>query len=198
MNLTEAEICEGILYITDIKRLEKNVNSEKLGNALSKSKDIAIHLLGNLLCRTRVEPIGDAEGVKGLKARWIGDAGQNVIEINTPSGNADIIVDSETAPTVEYVQEGESRTVTVKHINNFSCELSRETMDQIATPRGAGIAMCVGAGIGLLGWFVISAARALSVPQVQRLVSTTPPLVSSEESEQSEGTASDADEDRSG
>ena len=174
------------------------MNLEKLGNALAKSKDIAIHLLGNVLCRTRVEPIRDAEGLKGLKARWIGDAGQNVIEINTLSGNADIKVDSETAPTVEYVQEGEKRTVAVKHINNLSCELSRETMDRIATPKGAGIAMCVGAGIGLLGWFVISAARALSAPQVQRLVSTTPPLVSSEDSEQSEERAPDADENHSG
>ena len=85
-------------------------------------------------------------GSRGLKARWVGDAGQNVIEINTPSGNADIKVDSEAIPTIEYVQEGERRTVAVKHINNLSCELSRETMDQIATPRGAAIAMCVGGG----------------------------------------------------
>ena len=173
------------------------MNSEKLGNALAKSKDIAINLLGNMLYRTRVEPIHDTEGVKGLKARWIGDAGQNVIEINTPSGNADIKVDSETTPTVEYVQEGERRTVTVKHIDNLSCELSRETMDRIATPRGAAIAMCVGAGIGLLGWFVISAARALSVPQVQQIVSATPTLVSGEDSEQSEDTATETDENHS-
>ena len=179
----------------DIKRLEMNVNSEKLGNALAKSKDIAIGILGNILYRTRVEPIRDAEGLKGLKARWIGDAGQNVIEISTPSGNADIKVDSETAPTVEYVQEGEKRTVAVKHINNLSCELNRETMDQIATPRGAGIAMCVGAGIGLLSWFVISAARALSAPKVQQIVTSTPLLVSDEDGEPSEGTAPDADED---
>ena len=195
--LTETEIRVCFFHTTDIKRLEKNVNSEKLGNALAKSKDIAINLLGNMLYRTRVEPIRDAEGVKGLKARWIGDAGQNVIEINTPSGNADITVDSETAPTIEYAQEGERRTVTVKHINSLSCELSRETMDRIATPRGAGIAMCVGAGIGLLGWFVVSAARALSVPQVQQIVSSTPPLASDGDGEVSEGTASEADEDHS-
>ena len=191
---TEIRVC--FSHTTVIKRLEKNVNSEKLGNALSKSKDLAINLLGNMLYRTRVESIRDADGIKGLKARWIGDEGQNVIEINTPSGNADIRVDSETAPTVEYVQEGERRTVAVKHINNLSCELSRETMDRIATPRGAGIAMCIGAGIGLLGWFVISAARALSAPQVQQIVSATPPLASSEDSEQSEGTGPETDEDR--
>ncbi len=185
------------LHAMGIKRLETNVNSEKLGNALAKSRDIALSFLGSVLYRTRVEPIRDAEGLKGLKARWVGDAGQNVIEINMPSGNADIKVDSETTPTIEYVQEGERRTVAVKHINTLSCELSRETMDRIATPRGAGIAMCVGAGIGLLGWFVISAARALSAPKVQQIVTSTPLLVSDEDSEQSEGTASDADEDRS-
>ena len=161
--------------------MEKNVNSERLGNALAKSKDIAINLLGNMLYRTRVEPIRDEAGVKGLKARWIGDEGENVIEINTPSGNADIKVGGDAAPTIEYVQEGEKRTVAVRHIKDLSCELSRETLDQISTPRGACIAICVGAGVGLLGWFLISAARALSVPQVQQVESTIRPLISSED-----------------
>ena len=141
------------------------MNSGKLGNALSKSKDIALTLLGSMLYRTRVEPIHDAEGIKGLKARWIGDPGENVTEINTPIGNADIKMDGNTAPTIEYVQEGEKRTIAVRHIKNLSCKLDRETMDQIATPRGASIAVCIGAGIGLLGWFLISAMRSLPTPR---------------------------------
>ena len=157
------------------------MNSEKLGNALAKSKDIAINLLGNMLYRTRVEPIRDEAGIKGLKARWIGDEGENVIAINTPSGNADIKIGGDAAPTIEYVQEGEKRTVAVRHIKDVSCELSRETLDQISTPRGACIAICVGAGVGLLGWFLISAARALSVPHVQQIESTIHPLISNED-----------------
>ena len=157
------------------------MNSEKLGNALAKSKEIAINLLGNMLYRTRVERIRDEEGIKALKARWIGDEGENVIEINTPSGNADIKIGGDTAPTIEYFQEGEKCTVAVRNIKDLSCELSRETLDQISTPRGAAIAMCVGAGVGLLGWFLISAARALSTPQVQQIESTIRPLISSED-----------------
>ena len=149
------------------KRLEKVVNLEKLGNALAKSKNIAITLLGNLLYRTRVEPIRDTEGIKGLKAHWIGDPGENVMEINTPSGSTDLKIDGNTAPTIEYVQEGEKRTIAVRHIKNLSCELNRETMDQIATPRGAGIAMCIGAGVGLLGWFLVSVMRALPTPRIE-------------------------------
>ncbi|MDE0684493.1 MAG: hypothetical protein OXI63_16365, partial [Candidatus Poribacteria bacterium] len=80
------------------------MNSEKLGNALAKSKDIAINLLGSILYRTRVEPIRDEDGIKGLKARWIGDEGGNVLEINTPSGSADITIDADAAPTIEYAQ----------------------------------------------------------------------------------------------
>ena len=170
------------------------MNSEKLGNALAKSKDIAINLLGNILYRTRVEPIRDEDGIKGLKARWIGDAGENAIEINTPSGSADITIDAGTAPMIEYVQDGENRTVAVKDIKNLSCELSQETVDRIATPRGAAIAMCIGAGAGLFGWFLISAARALSVQRVQQIDATISPLVSREDNGESEDNTSEDDE----
>ncbi len=158
------------------------MNSGKLGNALSKSKDIALTLLGSMLYRTRVEPIHDAEGIKGLKARWIGDPGENVTEINTPIGSADIKMDGNTAPTIEYIQEGEKRTIAVRHLKNLSCELDRETVDQIATPRGASIAVCIGAGIGLLGWFLISAMRSLPTPRREQDDSAAiPPTVTTED-----------------
>ena len=144
------------------------MNSEKLGNALVKSKDIAITLLGSLLYRTRVERVRDADGIKGVKARWIGDPGENVMEISTPTGSTDLTIDGNTPPTIEYVQEGEKRTIAVRNIKNLSCELNRETMDQIATPRGAGIAMCIGAGVGLLGWFLVSVMRALPTPRTEQ------------------------------
>ena len=158
------------------------MNSEKLGNALSKSKDIAMNFLGNMLYRTRIEPIRDAEGLKGMKARWIGDPGEKVIEINTPSGSTDLTVASNTAPTIEYTQEGEKRIIAVRHIKDLSCELDRETMDRIATPRGAGIAMCIGAGVGLLGWFLISVMRVLPTPRrEQDDAATIPPIGTTEE-----------------
>ncbi|RKU23756.1 hypothetical protein C6503_02460 [Candidatus Poribacteria bacterium] len=171
------------------------MNSEKLGNALAKSKDIAINLLGNIVYRTRVEPIRDEDGIKGLKARWIGDPGENAIEINTPSGSADITIDTDTVPTIEYVQDGERRTVAVKHIKNLSCELDQEIVDRIATPRGAAIAMCIGAGAGLFGWFLISAARALSVQRVQQIDATISPIVSRAANTASEEDIPEANED---
>lgn len=157
------------------------MNSEKLGNALSKSKDIAFTLLGSMLYRTRVEPIRDADGIKGMKARWIGDPGEDVIEINTPSGSTDLTIDGNTAPMIEYVQEGEKRTIAVRHIKNLSCELDRETMDQIATPRGAGIAMCIGAGVGLLGWFLISVMRVFPTPHPEQDDAAIPPIDTTED-----------------
>ena len=164
------------------KRLEKVVNSEKLGNALAKSKDIAITLLGNLLYRTRVEGIRDADGLKGMKARWIGDPGESVIEINTPAGSTDLTIDGNTAPTIAYAQEGEKRTITVRNIKNLSCEFDRETMDQIATPKGASIAICIGAGIGLLGWALISVMRSLPTPRTEQNDSAAiPPTATTED-----------------
>ena len=161
------------------------MNSEKLGNALAKSKDIAITLLGSVLYRTRVEGIRDADGLKGMKARWMGDPGKNVMEINTSVGSTDLTIDGNTAPTIEYVQEGENRTIAVKNIKNLSCELDRETMDQIATPRGAGIAICVGAGVGLLGWFLISVMRALPTPHTEQdNAAAVPPIGTTEDSRQ--------------
>ena len=145
------------------------MNSEKLGNALAKSKDIALTLLGSLLYRTRVEGIRDADdGLKGMKARWRGDPGGSVIEINTPTGSTDITIEGNTAPTIEYAQEGEKRTISIRNIKNLSCEFDRETIDQIATPRGASIAICIGAGIGLLGWVLISAMRSLPTPRTEQ------------------------------
>ena len=157
------------------------MNSEKLGNALSKSKDIAFTLFGSMLYRTRVEPIRDADGIKGMKARWIGDPGEDVIEINTPSGSTDLTIDGNTAPMIEYVQEGEKRRIAVRDIKNLSCELDRETMDRIATPKGAGIAMCIGAGVGLLGWFLISAMRVLPTPRTKQDDSAVIPSIGTPE-----------------
>ena len=167
------------------------MNSEKLGNAIAKSKDIAMNLLGNMLYRTRVEPIRDTEGIKGLKAHWIGEPGESVMEINTSSGSTDLKIDGNTAPSIEYAQEGGKRTIAIRNIKNLSCELNQETLDRIATPRGAGIAMCVGAGVGLLGWFLISTARALSVPRVKQSDPVTPSITFKEDSEQPENTAAE-------
>ena len=167
------------------KRLELLVNSENLKNAIAKSKDITLNLLGSVLSQTRVEPIRDADGIKGLKAQWVGDQPENAMEIRTSSGSAHIKIDGNTAPAVEYVQDGEKRTVAIRHVENISCEFDRETLDQIATPRGAGIAMGIGAGVGLLSWFLISAVRALRVPRVKQTRNATPPPVSAEDHGQS-------------
>ena len=138
-----------------------------------------------MLFQTRVEPIRDAEGVRGLKAHWVSEHGENSMRINTPEGSADIAIDGSSAPTVEYVQEGERRTITVKHIENISCEFDRETLDRIATPRGAGLAIGIGAGIGLLGWFLVSAMRSLAVARDKQIEDAIPQAVSAEDEGQS-------------
>ena len=144
------------------------MNSENLRNALVKSKDIAINLFGSVLFQTRVEPIRDVEGVRGVKARWVSEQEDRSLRISTPSGSADIEVESSTAPSVEYVQDGDSRTIAIRHIENISCELDRETLDRIATPRGAGLAMGIGAGVGLLGWFLVSVMHSLAGPREEQ------------------------------
>ena len=167
------------------------MNSENLRNALVKSKDITINLLSGVLFQTRVEPIRDADGKKGLKARWVSEQGDNSVELRTPSGSADIKIDSDTAPTVEYVEDGERRTIAIRHIDGLSCELDEETLDKIATPRGAGIAIGIGAGVGLLGWFLISVMRSLAVARGRQTDNTIPQIVSEANSGQSTDSTSE-------
>ena len=157
------------------------MNSEKLREALAKSKDITINLLGKLLFQTRVEPIGDADGMKGLKARWVSEQGNNTVGLRTPAGSADIKIDSNTAPAIEYVEDGDKRTIAIRHIEGLSCELDEETLDKIATPRGAGLAMGIGAGIGLLGWFLISVMRSLAVARDRQAEDAIPQVASKED-----------------
>lgn len=161
------------------------MSSENLRNALVKSKDITINLLGKVLFQTRVEPIRDADGIKGLKARWVNEQGDNTVALRTPSGDADIKIDSKAAPTVEYVEDGDRRTIAIRHIEGLSCELDEETLDKITTPRGAGIAMGIGAGVGLLGWFLISVMRSLAVARSRKADDAMPQIVSEENNSQS-------------
>ena len=53
------------------------MNSENLRLALSKSKDITLNFLGRVLSNTRMEPIRDEVGVKGVKASWVGEQGES-------------------------------------------------------------------------------------------------------------------------
>ena len=161
------------------------MNSENLRNALIKSKNITLNLLGGVLFQTRVEPIRDADRVKGLKAHWVNDQGNNIVELRMPSGGADIKIEGKRAPTVEYVEDGDRRTIAIRHIEGLSCELDEETLDKIATPRGAGIAMGIGAGVGLLGWFLISVMRSLAVPRRRQTDDAMPQIVSEEDNGQS-------------
>jgi len=140
------------------------MNSENLRLALSKSKDITLNFLGRVLSNTRMEPIRDEEGVKGVKASWVGEQGESSVAIDTGEWNANVKMEADEPPTVEYTQHGETRSVAIKNINNISCSVDRETLDQFATPRGAAIAVCAGAAAGLVGWFVVSVMRALAVP----------------------------------
>lgn len=140
------------------------MNSENLRRALSKSKDITLNFLGRVVSSTRVEPIREEDGAKGIKACWIGEQGKSSIEMDTGEWRANVEMEADEPPTVEYVQHGETRSVAIKNINNISCAVDRETLDQFATPRGAAIAVCAGAAAGLVGWFVVSVMRALAVP----------------------------------
>ena len=148
------------------------MNTENLRLAFTKSKDITLSFLGGMLSNTRVEPIREDEGVMGIKASWIGNQRESSIAVDTGEMNAKVKMETDEPPTLEYVQQGESRSVSIKNINNITCSMDSETLDEFVSPRGAAIAVCVGAAAGLVGWFIVSVMRAIAVKTNEQNAST--------------------------
>ncbi len=144
------------------------MDSKKLRIALTKSKDITLNFLARALSSTRVEPIRDDEGVKGIKASWVGESGQRSVDVDTGQWNANVSLETEEPPSVEYVEHGDSRSVAIKNINTLKCSVDQETLDEFTSPRGAAIAVCAGAAVGLVSWFAISVMRAIAVSVKER------------------------------
>lgn len=139
------------------------MNLQDLRLAISKSKDVTLNFLGRVMSNTNLEPIRDDEGIKGVKASWVGQQGVRSIDMDTGDWNANLTLESDEPPSVEYVQNGDNRSVAIKNINNITCTVDSETLEEFVTPRGAAIAVCAGAAAGLLGWFFVSVMRALAV-----------------------------------
>lgn len=144
------------------------MDSQKFRIALSKSKDITLNFLARALSSTRVEPIQDEDGVKGIKASWLGESGERSVDVDTGQLNANVSLETEDPPSVEYVEHGDSHSVSIKNINNLRCSVDQETLDEFTSPRGAAIAVCAGAAVGLVGWFAISVMRAITVSVKER------------------------------
>lgn len=163
------------------------MNTQNLRDAISKSKDMTLNFLGRVLSNTNLEPIRDDEGVKGVRASWIGEQGERSIGIDTDEWNAHLTMESDEPPTVEFVQNGDTRSVAIKNVNNISCTVDRDTLDEFVSPRGAAIAVCAGAAAGLLGWFFVSVLRALTVSaknQDEATIASIPSVESESETTQ--------------
>lgn len=154
------------------------MNLENLRLAISKSKDVTLNFLGRVMSNTHLEPIRDEDGVKGVKASWVGEQGERRIDVDTGDWNANLTLESNEPPSLEYVQNGDTRSVAVRNINNISCTVDKDTLDEFVTPRGAAIAVCAGAAAGLLGWFFVSVLRSLAVSaknQDESTIASIPP-----------------------
>ncbi len=139
------------------------MNLQNLRLAVTKSKDITLNFLGRVMSNTHLEPIRDDEGIKGIKASWVGEQGERSIDVDTGDLNANLTLESDEPPAIEFVQHGDNRSVAIKNINNVSCTVDKDTLDEFVSPRGAAIAVCAGAAAGLLGWFFVSVLRSLTV-----------------------------------
>ncbi|MCG9129695.1 hypothetical protein JT359_19060 [Candidatus Poribacteria bacterium] len=162
------------------------MNTTKLRSAVSKSKDLTLGFLGRILTNTRVEPIHDDTGVRGLKASWVGEHGDRSYGVGTDDINANIEIDSDDSPTVEYIHSGDTRSVAIRNISNISCTVDDETLDKFTSPKGAAIAVCAGAAVGLVSWFAISVIRSLAEAtneQMEQEITAIP----TEETETSDG-----------
>ncbi len=152
------------------------MNMQNLRLAISKSKDVTLNFLGRVVSNTHLEPIHDDAGIKGIRASWVGEQGERGIDVDIGDRNANLTLESNEPPTVEYVQHGDNRSVAIKNIDNISCTVDKDTLDEFVSPRGAAIAVCAGAAVGLLGWFFVSVIRALAAASAknQDKVTITP------------------------
>ena len=147
--------------------------------SLSKYKKLTLKIADYLIDRINLEPMEDDNGNVGVKAVWVGEPGKNKIEINTQSLQGNIQTDGDRAPTIEYWQKGETRGFGLGNPKSVSCELDKNTLRKIFTPKAAGIAMAAGAAIGLAGWFATALASRVSLAK-QEAAKSSPSLSDSQ------------------
>ena len=137
-------------------------------SSLSNCKQVALGISNCLLARTHVEEIEDESGIKGAKAVWKGEPGESRFEVNAPAWKGNFEIGGNTAPTIEYQQQGDRRRLTVHNAKDISFEVDQKTLNKITTAKGAWIAAIAGAGAGLLGWFLLALANRASLVREER------------------------------
>ena len=137
-------------------------------SSLSNYKKTVLKISDCLLARTHVEQIEDEGGAKGAKAVWKGEPGESIVNVNAPAWKGNIKVGGDTAPTIEYRQQGDRKRIAVRNPKDISFEIDQKTLNKITTAKGAWIAVIAGAGVGLIGWFLLALANRASLVREER------------------------------
>ena len=148
--------------------------------SLTACKRIGLKIADSLLARVNLEPIEDETGVIGAKAVWVGNRGQSVVEVNSPSLKGNIKMEGDQPPTVEYWHAGDKRGFALRHPKNIACEFDEKTLRKITSAKAAGIAMGAGALAGLLGWLAVSIVNRAALVK-QEAEASSPPLLESKD-----------------
>lgn len=136
--------------------------------SLSNYKQAALKISNGLLARTQVEETKDESGIKGAKAVWKGEPGESALKVNAPAWKGKIEISGDSAPTIEYRQQGDRRSFAVRNPKDISFEVDQNTLNEITTAKGAWIAAIAGAGAGLFGWFLLALANRTSLVRKER------------------------------
>ena len=147
--------------------------------SLSDYKQVALKVADCVLARTHVESIEDEEGIEGAKAVWTGNPGESTMKVNARSWKGDAKIEGDVAPIIEYWQQGDKRGFAVRNPKDISFELDRKTLSQLAMAKGAWIATIAGAGVGLLGWFLLALANRASLIKEEQ-EDSSPPMLATE------------------
>ena len=147
--------------------------------SLSRYKRLALKITDRLIARVNLEPIEDENGIAGVKATWVGERGESVLEINTQSWKGKIKTEGDSAPALEYWQKGDRRGFALRKPKGISCEVDEKTLRKIVTPKAAGIAAAAGAAVGLLGWSAAALASRVAIIK-RETENPSPPLLESE------------------
>ncbi len=132
-------------------------------SSLSNYKRAVLKISDCLLERTHVEQIEDEGSSKGAKAVWTGEPGESIVNVNAPVWKGNVKIGGDTAPTIEYRQQGDRKRLAVRNPKDISFEVDQKTLDKMTTAKGACIAAIAGAGVGLIGWCLLSLANRASL-----------------------------------
>ena len=122
--------------------------------SISRISDTVAQINEGLLKRVSFGKIDDDNGEPQAEIIWEKTRKWQKKQLKLNDGHSFVTLESSGvyAPRLAYKQNKDQRKITLTCPDQISIELSQQTLEKVATPRGLGVAVSFGALAGLVGW----------------------------------------------